>query len=130
MERRCADHANVSKCAKVAGVAIVARSIVKIEFYVPESHLESVKAAMFNAGAGKVGDYDCCAWQTLGQGQFRPLAGSHPYVGKANKVEILAEYKVEMVCESLIAVNAINAMKKAHPFEEVAYSVAAILAEI
>jgi hypothetical protein len=130
MERRCADHANVSKCAKVAGVAIVARSIVKIEFYVPESHLESVKAAMFNAGAGKVGDYDCCAWQTLGQGQFRPLAGSHPYVGKANKVEILAEYKVEMVCESLIAGNAINAMKKAHPFEEVAYSVAAILAEI
>jgi hypothetical protein len=114
----------------VAGIAIVAKSIVKIEFYVPESHLESVKAAMFSAGAGKVGDYDCCSWQTLGQGQFRPLAGSRPYLGKVNKVEILAEYKVEMVCESLIASNAISAMKEAHPFEEVAYSVAAILTEI
>jgi len=130
LDRRCTDHANVSKCAKVAGVAIVAQSIVKIEFYVPESHLESVKAAMFTAGAGKVGDYDCCAWQTLGQGQFRPLAGSNPYVGNANKVEILAEYKVEMVCDSLIAGKAISAMKEAHPFEEVAYSVAPILAEV
>jgi len=114
----------------VAGVAIVAQSIVKIEFYVPESHLESVKAAMFTAGAGKVGNYDCCAWQTLGQGQFRPLAGSNPYVGNANKVEILAEYKVEMVCDSLIAGKAISAMKEAHPFEEVAYSVAPILADV
>lgn len=103
------------------------QSLVKIEFYVPESHLESVKDAMFTAGAGKVGDYDRCAWQILGQGQFRPLAGSNPFVGKTNKIETLAEYKVEMVCGSLIAGNAIDAMKEAHPFEEVAYSVAAIL---
>jgi hypothetical protein len=49
--------------------------LLKIEFYVPETHLEQVKSAMFSAGAGRVGDYDCCAWQTLGQGQFRPQDG-------------------------------------------------------
>lgn len=113
----------------MARLASVAQGLVKIEFYVPESHLEPVKAAMFAAGAGKVGNYDCCAWQILGQGQFRPLAGSNPFLGKTNKIETLEEYKVEIVCESLIAVDAIKAMKKAHPYEEVAYSVAAILSD-
>lgn len=45
----------------------------KITFYVPESHLESVKTALFDQGAGKIGHYDCCAWQAEGIGQYRPL---------------------------------------------------------
>lgn len=84
---------------------------------------------MFAAGAGRVGNYEHCAWQALGQGQFRPLEASTPYLGKANKLETLNEYKVEMVCESLIVGDAIDAMKLSHPYEEVAYSVVAILAE-
>ncbi len=56
-------------------------TLFKIEFYVPESHLSAVKLAMFEAGAGKLGDYDQCAWQTKGRGQYRPLAGSDPYQG-------------------------------------------------
>ena len=47
-------------------------AVFKIEIYIPESHLEQVKIAIFDAGAGRVGDYDACAWQTLGQGQYRP----------------------------------------------------------
>ncbi|MCG8413760.1 MAG: NGG1p interacting factor NIF3 [Pseudomonadales bacterium] len=97
--------------------------MVKIEFYVPETHLEEVKHAMFAAGAGRVGDYDCCAWQTLGQGQYRPLAGSQPYLGEQDKVETVAEYKVEMVCLRTLADAVVEAMKTAHPYEEVAYSV-------
>ncbi|MEQ8952612.1 MAG: NGG1p interacting factor NIF3, partial [Gammaproteobacteria bacterium] len=58
-------------------------SLYKIEFYVPESHLEQVKSAMFAAGAGRAGEYDSCAWQTLGQGQFRGLEGSSPYLGQS-----------------------------------------------
>ena len=51
----------------------------KIEFYVPESHLEAVKRAMFGAGAGKIGNYDSCCWQIKGLGEFRPLEGATPY---------------------------------------------------
>lgn len=50
----------------------------KIEFYVPEEQLEQVKQAMFEAGAGKVGNYDCCAWQTVGVGQSDPGLGVNP----------------------------------------------------
>ena len=53
----------------------------KIGIFIPASHLEPVKQAMFAAGAGRIGHYDCCAWQTLGQGQFRPLQDSQPFIG-------------------------------------------------
>lgn len=95
----------------------------QIIFYVPETHLESVKAALFEAGAGKIGDYDSCAWQTLGQGQFRPLEGSAPYIGQTGQVEQVTEYKVELVCEEGVLKTAIAAMLAAHPYEEPAYSV-------
>lgn len=95
----------------------------KIEFYVPQSHLQAVKSAMFEAGAGGIGDYDCCAWQCLGQGQFRPLAGSSAYVGETNKLETVVEYKVEMICTERALGAAIAALKQAHPYEEVAYFV-------
>lgn len=51
----------------------------KLCFYVPVTHIEQVKQAMFAAGAGTIGNYDCCAWQVLGVGQFRPLAGSQAF---------------------------------------------------
>ena len=64
----------------VAGSASrVIPALYKIELYVPESHLTAVKTAMFEAGAGRVGNYDLCAWQTRGEGQFRPLDGSRPF---------------------------------------------------
>ena len=99
----------------------------QIVFYVPESHLEPVKEALFKAGAGKIGDYECCAWQTLGQGQFRPLEGSDPYLGQTGEVEQVAEYKVELVCEKAVLKSAITAMLAAHPYEEPAYSISSLL---
>ncbi len=84
----------------------------KIEFYVPESHVEAVKAAMFAAGAGRVGDYDSCVWQMPGQGQYRPLEGSSPFLGRTGEVETAAEFKVEMVCEAKLAAEAVAALKK------------------
>lgn len=97
--------------------------LYKIEFYVPESHLEAVKDALFAAGAGQVGDYDRCAWQTLGQGQFRAGPGSSPFLGGVEQVETVIEYKVELVCEENHLGGAINALRKSHPYEEPAYSV-------
>lgn len=95
----------------------------KLCFFVPESHVESTKAAIFEVGAGSMGDYDRCAWQTLGQGQFRPLAGSQPYIGAQDEVEYVQEYKVEVVCSDKLIEAAVAALKLAHPYEEPAYEV-------
>ena len=99
------------------------RAVYKFCFYVPESHLEAVKEAVFAAGAGRIGDYDSCAWQTRGQGQFRPLQGSAPFVGRQGRVETLVEYKVEMVCDADRVAAALAALKRAHPYEEPAFDV-------
>lgn len=95
----------------------------KITFYVPESHLDPVKEALFAAGAGRVGAYDCCAWQVKGQGQFRPLAGSNPFIGTQDLLESVDEYRVELVCDEGRLHAAIAALRQAHPYEEPAYDV-------
>jgi len=92
-----------------------------INFYVPESHLEAVKTALFEAGAGQLGNYDSCAWQTQGEGQYRPRDGSQPFIGQTGKVEHLKEYKVEIVCKDELIKAAIKALKEAHPYETPAY---------
>lgn len=93
----------------------------QLVFYVPESHLEAVKAAVFATGAGRIGDYEACCWQTLGKGQFRPLSGAEPYLGEAGALEQVDEWKVELVCEDHVIEPAIAALKAAHPYEEPAY---------
>ncbi len=94
-------------------------SIYKIEIYVPEKYCEKLKNAMFNAGAGKIGNYDRCAWQTTsGVGQFRPLDGSNPFIGKRGIVERVNEVKIELICEEKFLKNIIKAIKKYHPYEE------------
>jgi len=95
----------------------------KICFYVPLSHLEHVKNAMFAKGAGKIGLYTHCAWQVLGEGQFMPIEGSKAFIGEKNQLEKLAEYKVEMVCDDAYIHDTIAALKDAHPYEEPAYQI-------
>jgi hypothetical protein len=95
--------------------------IYKMEFYVPEIHLEKVKSAVFAAGAGKIGNYDCCSWQTAGVGQFRPCENSKPFIGEKDRMETVREYKVELVCDSKYIKKAIAALKKSHPYETPAY---------
>lgn len=99
----------------------------KLCFYVPVTHLESVKQALFAAGAGKIGNYDCCAWQVLGQGQFRPNHLAQPFLGQANQIEEVAEYKIEMICAKPYLKAAISALKQAHPYEEPAFDVLALV---
>lgn len=95
----------------------------KFCFFVPASDAEATKEAVFNAGGGRIGDYDCCAWQTLGQGQFRPLEGSNPHLGERGRLEQVDELKVELVCEDRLIHEVVAAMKRAHPYEEPAYEV-------
>ena len=94
----------------------------KITFYVPEKHLELVKNALFSKGAGKIGNYECCAWQTPGIGQYRPLSGSRPYLGFQDQIEKIKEYLVEMVCEDDFLQAALNELIRTHPYETPAYA--------
>lgn len=95
----------------------------KLGFYVPESHVEEVKRAVFAAGAGRIGHYDQCCWQVCGKGQFRPLAGSQPALGEVGAVESVDEYRVELVCDDQLIRAVVDAMSSAHPYEEPAYDV-------
>tara|TARA_R110002072_G_scaffold303136_1_gene495260 strand:- start:25656 stop:25967 length:312 start_codon:yes stop_codon:yes gene_type:complete len=101
--------------------------MLKLTFYVPETHVEAVKDAVFLAGGGRIGDYDSCCWQCPGQGQFRPLAGADPFIGNTGQVEQVAEYRVEMVCHEELMTGVIMALKAAHPYEEPAYDVIQML---
>ena len=98
-------------------------NLYKLCFFVPESHLESVKNALFEQGAGQFLQYDRCSWQTLGVQQFRPLPGSKPFIGKENQSERVPEYKVEMVCRAAVIQQALLALIAAHPYELPAYEV-------
>lgn len=95
----------------------------KISFFVPLEYAEIVKLAVFKEGAGKVGAYADCCWQTLGEGQYKPLKGSDPFVGSIDKLERVQELKVEMICEDSLIQKVIGALKQAHPYEEPAYEV-------
>ena len=92
-------------------------------FYVPQSHLDCVKDAVFAAGAGAMGDYQHCCWQVLGQGQFRPMPGSQPFIGEQGQLEQVAEWRVEMGVAAACIKPVIAALKTPHPFEEPAYGV-------
>jgi len=86
-------------------------------------YCDTVKASMFEAGAGKAFDenYDHCSWQTEGEGQFRALDGSDPFIGKINDDQKVKELKVEMICSKNNLDQAITALKQAHPYEVPAY---------
>ena len=92
-------------------------------FFVPESHVEQVKSAVFAAGAGRIGAYDQYSWQVLGHGQFRPLDGSQPFIGRGGVVEQVQEWKVELVVADELIQHVVAALKQSHPYETPAYEV-------
>ena len=95
----------------------------KLAFFVPKEHKERVKEALFCIGVGRYENYDMCSWEVLGEGQFRPLEGAQPHIGTKERLEHVAEYKVEMICDDALIQKAINRLKETHPYEEVAYEV-------
>ena len=94
-----------------------------LSFYVPILHCDEVKDAIFETGAGQVGNYKNCSWQTLGEGQFKPTSGSQSFRGYESSVETTGEYRVEMVCSDSFIKNAIIALRNSHPYEQPAYTV-------
>lgn len=97
--------------------------IVKIVVYVPEAHAEKVRGAMGKAGAGKMGNYSFCSFSVKGVGRFKPEKGAHPTIGRVGKIELVKEERIETICERKKIRAVVSAIKKAHPYEEVALDV-------
>ena len=93
----------------------------KLCFFVPKSHLESVKDALSEQGAGQLGDYERCAWQVLGQGQFLPLAGSNPFLGEVGNNNAVDEYRVETVVADELINDVLSCLADVHPYQQPAY---------
>lgn len=95
----------------------------KIVTFVPEKDVERVAAAMGNAGAGSIGEYDLCSFRTEGTGTFRGSSRATPAVGRTGRLERVPEIRLEMVVPAWRVDPVVRAMRAAHPYEEVAYDV-------
>jgi hypothetical protein len=93
----------------------------KLVWFVPEDGLERTRDAVFAAGAGHIGDYERCSWSTRGEGTFLGGAGTHPAIGERGREETVVEYRVETVVPVERAQEIVNALRAAHPYEEVAF---------
>ncbi|QKY69476.1 Nif3-like dinuclear metal center hexameric protein [Lentibacillus sp. CBA3610] len=97
--------------------------LLKIAVFVPETHAEEVRDAMSQKGAGHIGDYSHCTFQSPGQGTFMPLDGTDPYIGKQGELEFVDEVKMETIIPAAKLTPVIDAMTAAHPYEEAAYDI-------
>ncbi|WP_218660707.1 NGG1p interacting factor NIF3 [Acinetobacter pittii] len=95
--------------------------MLKLIYYVPDSHLEATKQAIFSAGAGGIGNYEHCAWQVKGIGQFKPIKGADPYIGELGELEQVDEWRVETIVIEENAQAVAKALKASHPYEEPAF---------
>jgi dinuclear metal center YbgI/SA1388 family protein len=99
----------------------------KLVTFCPSAHAEKVREAIFAAGAGIIGNYDCCSYNTAGQGSFRANDRANPFVGEANQLHFEEEVRIETVLPAYLEKEVIRAMISAHPYEEVAYDIYPLL---
>ena len=104
-----------------------APQLVKITAFVPPDALEEVRAAMWRAGAGSGGNYDQCSVTSSSWGTFRPLAGARPHTGTLGERARVEEVRLEMVAPQQLRHSVVAALRAAHPYEEVALEVTALL---
>ncbi len=95
----------------------------KLVVYVPVAEADRIRTAIADAGAGRIGDYDSCSWTSLGEGRFRPLAGSRPVIGRVGDLERVEEARIEAVLPRAGRERVVRAMLQAHPYEKPAYDV-------
>jgi len=93
----------------------------KLVWFVPREALDATRNAVFEAGAGRIGDYERCSWYAAGTGTFLGGEGTEPAVGQAGVEERVAELRVETVVPAERAEAVVEALVAAHPYEEVAY---------
>jgi dinuclear metal center YbgI/SA1388 family protein len=94
--------------------------LLKLVVFVPEGHEAAVAEALFAAGAGHIGGYDRCSFRSAGTGTFRPGPGSHPFLGRIGETEQAAELRLETILPRALVNKALDKLRRAHPYEEVA----------
>lgn len=92
---------------------------VKLVVFVPESHADIVRAAIGDAGGGRLGLYSHCSFSIKGKGRFTPMEGAHPSIGTVGTLETVDEERIEVLCRREDLGQIIAALKNVHPYEEV-----------
>jgi dinuclear metal center YbgI/SA1388 family protein len=98
-------------------------AVDKLTVFVPEDAAAPVRAALAEAGAGQIGNYDFASFTSHGEGRFRPLDGSQPMIGTVGEIETVAEVRIEAVLGRRRRGEVVAAMLAAHPYEEPAYDI-------
>jgi hypothetical protein len=96
-------------------------TIHKLVWFVPREALEATRDAVFEAGAGRIGRYQRCSWYTAGTGTFLAGEGADPSIGPVGREERVSELRVETVVPAAIVRRVVDALREAHPYEEVAF---------
>lgn len=102
-------------------VDVQQEQLLKLVSFVPYTHIDQVRDALGDAGAGHIGNYSHCTYQSKGQGTFMPLEGTDPFIGSANQLELVDEVKIETIVKENELSKILASLKNAHPYEEVAY---------
>lgn len=118
LNKRFCNLLNLKHCTSLSPLE---NALVKLVIFVPSDHAEAVRNAIFKAGAGHIGNYDCCSYNLNGEGTFRALDGAKPFVGKSGSVHFEKEVRIETVLPNFLQHKVIGEMISAHPYEEVAY---------
>ena len=95
----------------------------KLVVFVPREALDAVRDAVFAAGAGRIGDYERCSWYTQGTGTFLGGEGTDPSVGEKGREERVAELRLETVFPEERQAEVVDALRRAHPYEEPAFDI-------
>ncbi len=111
------------KLRKITVLAPLKNRLLKLITFVPDTHLDKVRDAIFNAGAGFIGNYDYCGFTTQGKGSFRGNENTKPFTGEPGKVHFENETRFETVLFSHLKDKVVNALIASHPYEEVAYDI-------
>jgi len=102
---------------------------IKIVVFVPLSHCENIRQIIGDMNGGVIGNYSYCSFSSKGIGRFKPNQEANPYIGKSAILEEVEEEKIEFICPKNTAKKIIDAIKCAHPYEEVAFDIYPLLDE-
>ena len=120
-----ADCLGLLNCRSLTPVA--ADSLLKVVVYAPEENAPAVSAALFNAGAGHIGNYQECAFMMRGQGQFKPMDGARPHLGRRHELAKVDETRLEVILPKARLNQVLRALYRHHPYEEPAFDIIPLL---
>lgn len=95
----------------------------KIVVYVPLKNADQVREAIGKAGGGKLGKYSFCSFSSIGTGRFIPEEGANPHIGSVGNLQKVEEERIEITCQESVVGNVVAAIKRTHPYEEIALDI-------